>query len=85
MFLAFGAAFEVPIVVVVLVRIGVLNVQKLRSARPYVIVACFVVAAVVTPPDVLSQTMLAVPLWLLYEAGILAAVVMERNRKPEVA
>jgi sec-independent protein translocase protein TatC len=80
MFVSFGAAFEVPIVVVLLVRIGVLSVAKLRTARPYVIVGAFVVAAIVTPPDVLSQTMLAVPLWLLYEIGIVAAVFMERSR-----
>jgi sec-independent protein translocase protein TatC len=80
MFIAFGAAFEVPVVVVLLVRIGVLTVPKLRVARPYVIVGAFVVAAVVTPPDVLSQTLLAVPLWMLYEAGIIAAVLMERQR-----
>lgn len=80
MFVAFGTAFEVPVIVVLLVRIGALSVDKLRRARPYMIVGAFVVAAVVTPPDVLSQTMLAVPLWLLYEVGILAAVLMERQR-----
>jgi len=80
MFLAFGAAFEVPVVVVVLVRVGILDIPKLRRARPYMVVGAFVVAAVVTPPDVLSQTMLAVPLCLLYEAGILASMLMERRR-----
>ncbi|BEV72929.1 MULTISPECIES: twin-arginine translocase subunit TatC [unclassified Paludibacterium] len=80
MFVSFGAAFEVPVVVVLLVRIGVLTIDKLRTARPYVIVGAFVVAAIVTPPDVLSQTMLAVPLWLLYEVGIIAAQLMERQR-----
>ncbi|MBV8658661.1 MAG: twin-arginine translocase subunit TatC [Burkholderiales bacterium] len=70
MFLAFGVTFETPVVVVVLVRMGVVSVAKLKEARPYVIVASFVIAAVVTPPDVLSQTMLAVPLWLLYELGV---------------
>lgn len=84
MFIAFGAAFEVPVVVVLLVRIGVLTVDKLRQGRPYVIVGAFVVAAIVTPPDVLSQTMLAVPLCLLYEIGILAATVIERRRAREV-
>ncbi|TDR80613.1 twin-arginine translocase subunit TatC [Paludibacterium purpuratum] len=80
MFVSFGAAFEVPVVVVLLVRIGILTVAKLRAGRPYVIVGAFVVAAIVTPPDVLSQTMLAVPLWLLYEAGILAALFMQRQQ-----
>jgi sec-independent protein translocase protein TatC len=70
MFLAFGITFEIPIVVIVLVRMGIVSVDKLRDARPYVIVGAFVVAAVVTPPDVLSQFMLAVPMCLLYEAGL---------------
>ena len=70
MFIAFGVTFEIPIVVIVLVRMGIVSVEKLRAARPYVIVGAFVVAAVVTPPDVLSQFMLAVPMCLLYEAGL---------------
>ena len=73
MFLAFGITFEIPIVVILLVRMGVVSVEKLREARPYVIVGAFVVAAVVTPPDVLSQFMLALPMCILYEAGILCA------------
>ncbi|TAK44184.1 MAG: twin-arginine translocase subunit TatC [Betaproteobacteria bacterium] len=73
MFLAFGVTFEIPVVVVLLVRFGVVNVQKLKDARPYVVVGAFVVAAVVTPPDVLSQLMLAIPMCLLYEAGLLMA------------
>jgi len=70
MFLAFGVTFEVPIVVVLLARFGVVSVEKLREARPYVIVGAFVVAAIVTPPDVISQFMLALPMWWLYEAGL---------------
>jgi sec-independent protein translocase protein TatC len=73
MFIAFGVTFEVPIVVVLLVRMGVLTVKKLKEIRPYVIVGAFVVSAVVTPPDVFSQLILAVPLIVLYEAGIIAA------------
>ena len=73
MFLAFGVTFEIPIVVVLLVRAGVVSVEKLKEIRPYVIVGAFVVAAVVTPPDVLSQFMLAVPMCLLYEAGLFVA------------
>ncbi|HTI16144.1 MAG TPA: twin-arginine translocase subunit TatC [Trinickia sp.] len=76
MFLAFGVTFEVPIVVVLLVRMGVLTVKKLREIRPYVVVGAFVVSAVVTPPDVVSQLILAVPLVLLYEAGIIVARLM---------
>ena len=73
MFLAFGITFEIPIVVVILVRFGVVSVEKLRDARPYVVVGAFIVAAVITPPDVLSQFMLAVPMCLLYEAGLFFA------------
>jgi sec-independent protein translocase protein TatC len=70
MFLAFGITFEIPIVVIVLVRMSIVSVEKLREARPYVVVGAFVIAAIVTPPDVLSQFMLAVPMCLLYEAGV---------------
>lgn len=73
MFIAFGVTFEVPVIVIVLVRFGVVELQKLKEARPYVIVGAFIVAAVVTPPDVMSQTLLAVPLCLLYEVGLIAA------------
>jgi sec-independent protein translocase protein TatC len=84
MFLAFGVTFEIPIVVIVLVRMGIVSIEKLRAARPYVIVGAFVVAAVVTPPDVLSQFMLAVPMCLLYEAGIfMARFVGVRPRSEE--
>lgn len=73
MFVAFGLTFEVPIVVIVLVRMGLVSVEKLRQIRPYVIVGAFVLAAVVTPPDIMSQMLLAVPLCLLYEVGLLVA------------
>jgi sec-independent protein translocase protein TatC len=73
MFLAFGITFEIPIVVMVLVRMGLVSIEKLREARPYVVVGAFVIAAVVTPPDVLSQFMLAVPMCVLYEAGLFLA------------
>lgn len=80
MFMAFGTTFEVPIVVVVLVYMGVVDVKKLEEIRGYVIVAAFVVAAVVTPPDVMSQLFLAIPVCLLYEVGIIAARLV--GRKP---
>jgi sec-independent protein translocase protein TatC len=83
MFLAFGITFEIPIVVIVLVRMGIVTVEKLREARPYVVVGAFVVAAVVTPPDVLSQFMLAVPMCLLYEAGVFLARFVGARPKPE--
>lgn len=72
-FVAFGITFEVPVVVVVLARVGLVSVEKLKQARPYVIVGAFVVAAIFTPPDVVSQFMLAVPLCILYELGIFLA------------
>jgi sec-independent protein translocase protein TatC len=72
-FLAFGITFEVPVVVVVLVRMGMVPLAKLKEIRPYVIVGAFVISAVVTPPDVLSQLLLAVPMTLLYELGLLLA------------
>ncbi|MFT4194628.1 twin-arginine translocase subunit TatC [Ottowia sp.] len=81
MFLAFGLAFEVPIAVVVLARIGVVSVEQLKSFRGYFIVMAFVVAAVVTPPDVVSQLALAIPMCLLYEVGIRAAALFIRHTK----
>ena len=73
MFIAFGAAFEVPIVVVVLARMGMVSIEKLKAFRGYFIVLAFIVAAVITPPDVVSQLALAIPMCLLYEVGIWAA------------
>jgi sec-independent protein translocase protein TatC len=72
-FIAFGVTFEVPVVVIVLVRMGMVSIAKLKEIRPYVIVGAFVIGAIFTPPDVISQIMLAVPLWLLYETGIIIA------------
>jgi sec-independent protein translocase protein TatC len=73
MFVAFGAAFQVPVAVVVLVRMGVVGIEKLKEIRPYVILGAVVLGGILTPPDVVSQLMLAVPLWILYEAGIVVA------------
>ncbi len=70
LFLAFGVTFEVPVAVVILVRMGLVSIAKLKEIRPYIIVGAFVVGAIFTPPDVVSQVMLAVPLWVLYELGI---------------
>jgi sec-independent protein translocase protein TatC len=80
MFVAFGVTFEVPVVVVVLVRMGLVTVEKLVEIRPYFIVGAFVVAAVVTPPDVLSQLLLAIPMVLLYELGIIAARFVGKSK-----
>lgn len=81
MFFAFGLAFEVPVVVVVLVITGLVSVEQLREWRGYVVVAIFVVAAVVTPPDVVSQIALAIPMCILYEVGIFLGQVITRRRK----
>jgi sec-independent protein translocase protein TatC len=72
-FLAFGITFEVPVVVVVLVKMGIVTLQKLKEIRPYVIVGAFIIAAIVTPPDVLSQLFLAIPMCILYELGLFIA------------
>ncbi|MEF9965721.1 MAG: twin-arginine translocase subunit TatC [Comamonas sp.] len=80
LYLAFGLAFQVPIVVILLVRLGIVDIAKLKSFRGYFIVLSFVIAAVVTPPDVLSQISLAVPMCILYEVGILGATWFSRNQ-----
>jgi sec-independent protein translocase protein TatC len=76
MFIAFGIVFETPVVVVTIVRTGLVTVEKLKEIRPYVFLGAFIIGAIFTPPDVLSQFMLAVPLYILYEVGILAAGVI---------
>jgi sec-independent protein translocase protein TatC len=81
LFLAFGVTFEVPIAVLILVRMGAVTIAQLTNIRPYFIVGSFVVAAIVTPPDVLSQLLLAVPMCVLYEVGIIAARVFGRSRQ----
>ncbi|WP_111658021.1 twin-arginine translocase subunit TatC [Isoalcanivorax indicus] len=72
LFIAFGLAFEMPIAIVLMVWTGVTTVEKLKAKRPYIIVGCFVVGMLLTPPDILSQTLLAVPMWILFELGLLA-------------
>lgn len=81
MFIAFGVTFETPVAVVVLVRLGIVNVQQLKQARPYVIVGAFVVGAIFTPPDVVSQLLLAIPVCLLYEGGVWVARFVTPERK----
>src|SRR3990167_6843602 len=80
MFVAFGVTFQVPVVVVLLVRMNIVGVEKLRDIRSYVIVGAFILGAIFTPPDVVSQFMLAIPLWLLYEAGIVVASWMVKGK-----
>lgn len=84
MCLAFGATFEVPVVVVILVRMGIVSIEKLKSVRPYIIVGAFVIAAIVTPPDVVSQLSLAIPMCLLFELGLLVSPLFVRmTQAPE--
>jgi len=80
MFLAFGFAFEVPVVTVVLVAIGVVTPEKLAAIRGYVVVGAFFVAMLITPPDMISQTLLALPVWALYELGIVFSRFVRRER-----
>lgn len=80
LFFAFGVAFEIPVAVVLLVWIGVVDVAYLRKIRPYVIIGCFVVGMILTPPDIFSQTMLAIPMWLLFELGIIAGSLIRKRR-----
>jgi len=80
LFFAFGLAFEVPIAVVMAVYFGWVSVDKLKESRGYVIVGAFVIGAIFTPPDIISQFMLAVPMWLLYELGIIVARLVTKNR-----
>jgi sec-independent protein translocase protein TatC len=82
LFIAFGITFEVPVAVVLLVKMGMVSIAKLREIRPYVVVGAFVIGAIFTPPDVISQFMLAVPMWLLYELGIIVASMITKP-KPE--
>jgi len=80
MFLAFGAAFEVPVAVVLLVITGVVRIEKLKENRGYVLVGIFILAALLTPPDAISQSIMAVPMYLLYEGGILMARILSKMR-----
>ena len=78
-FLAFGLAFETPIAVVILTRMGIVSIEKLKESRPYVIVGAFVIAAIFTPPDVISQLLLAFPIWILYEVGLFISGILEKK------
>ncbi len=82
MFIAFGLTFETPVVVIVLVRLRIVSLEKLRAARPYVIVGAFVIGAIFTPPDVVSQLMLAIPLWVLFELGLVLARIIGTGAAP---
>jgi sec-independent protein translocase protein TatC len=83
LFFAFGVAFEIPVAVVLLVWIGVVDVKYLKKIRPYVIIGCFVVGMILTPPDIFSQTLLAVPMWMLFEIGILFGSLIRKRERPD--
>lgn len=85
LFLAFGFCFEVPVALVILVAIGAVTPEQLVRSRPYTIVGAFVIAAILTPPDVISQLLLAIPMCILYEVGILAARLVARRAEPDEA
>jgi len=84
LFFAFGLSFEVPIAVVMAVRFGWVDIAALKDARGYVVVAAFVIGAIFTPPDIISQFMLAVPMWLLYELGIFVAAFTSKKSEPTI-
>lgn len=81
LFFAFGVAFEIPVATVLLILAGITSVESLAAKRPYVILGCFIVGMLLTPPDVFSQTLLAVPMWLLFEAGLLISRCLKRPEK----
>ena len=81
LFLAFGLVFEVPVITVIAIRMGVVSIESLVKKRPYIILIAFTVGMLLTPPDVFSQTLLALPMLLLFEVGILVAKYLERNNK----
>lgn len=83
MFFAFGVAFEIPIATILMILSGVTTPADLAAKRPYVVVGCFVIGMLLTPPDIISQTLLAVPMWVLFEIGILFGRVAQRRRKLE--
>ena len=80
LFFAFGVAFEIPIAALIAIWAGITTPESLGKKRPYIIVGCFVFGMLLTPPDVISQSLLAVPMWLLFEAGVLAGRVLLRNK-----
>jgi len=80
-FFAFGVAFEVPVATFLLIWSGIVSVSTLSKARPYVVIGCFVIGMLLTPPDVFSQVLLAIPMWLLFELGLVFGKMIDRERK----
>lgn len=85
LFFAFGVAFEIPIATFLLVWAGVVDVATLRKSRPYVVVGCFLVGMLLTPPDVFSQTLLAIPMWILFEVGVIFGNLVQKEREAKAA
>jgi len=83
LFFAFGVAFEVPVATVLMIRMGVTTAEKLKTKRPYIIIAAFVMGMLLTPPDIFSQTLLAVPVWLLFEIGLICSKYMLKGKPDE--
>ena len=83
MFLCFGLAFEVPVIVVLLVLTKILTVEKLAAARGFVLIGIFVVAALLTPPDAISQSIMAIPMYTLYEGGLLMSRILVKMRRKQ--
>ncbi|WP_437882527.1 twin-arginine translocase subunit TatC [Pseudomonas sp. LRF_L74] len=83
LFFAFGVAFEIPVATFLLLWVGIVDVAMLKRARPYVVVGCFVVGMILTPPDIFSQTLLAVPMWLLFEVGLLCGALVKKPREAQ--
>jgi len=80
LFFAFGVAFEIPIATVIMVMVGVTTTASLKNKRPYIIIGCFVIGMLLTPPDIFSQTLLAVPMWMLFELGLFFGKFVEKNK-----
>ncbi len=81
MFFAFGIAFEIPVATLLMVLTGIASTKSMASKRPYIIVGCFVIGMLLTPPDVISQLLLAIPAWMLFEVGIFFGRIVEKNRE----
>ncbi|MGB1191809.1 MAG: twin-arginine translocase subunit TatC, partial [Pseudomonadales bacterium] len=79
LFFAFGLAFEIPIATLILIKAGITTRQALAAKRPYIVVVCFIFGMLLTPPDVISQSLLAIPAWLLFELGLLMGRLFEKN------
>lgn len=78
LFFAFGLAFQIPVATVLMITIGLTSVESLIRKRPYIVVSCFIIGMLLTPPDIISQSMLAIPMWLLFEAGVLVGRLIEK-------